>query len=176
MQQVINLGALGKKPDHKMSKEEMLEHCMERLDWLTTTLFGNRDDQGKLLKNEMKDEDGKVLQLSYQVGLLQKFEGVWDYNEETKQPELKQQGMEQLWQELREMIQAMIFEQTVQRAILGVMLKIDPEVMADFFEKNEAEVNNWTTNYQSRMRYNLKKIQDQQELKSKKLKKDGILS
>lgn len=159
--QVINIGALGQKPDYKMSKEEMLEDCVSKINWIIKMLFGDRDSAGKLIK---KGDD-------YSIGLLQKIEGVYELNEETQQPELKQVGMEQLWGEIKNMVEALIFEKQIQQAILGVMLKIDPNEMAEYFDKHEAEVNKWITNYKSSMHQNLARVEKEEKENIEKSKK-----
>lgn len=156
MKQVLNLGTLGKKLDHKMSKDEMLQYCMERLQWVTDTLFGQRDSAGKLIKSEHKDVAGKVLHTNYQVGLLQKLEGVYEFNEETKQPELKQPGLEQLFTTLQqellylsENFERLIVANKTQTAMFATILKISPQAWFDLTGDKNQEMNAWMQNYKT---------------------------
>ena len=161
-------------PDHKLSNEQMIQKLVDTCNWLSVTLFGQRDKSGKLLRNEHKDKDGKVLSTNYAVGLLQKFEGAYDM-QEGKEPVLLQPGMEQLWKELKAMVEALMFQENVRLAILSVMLKIKPADMADFFEKHEPEVNQWIFNYKSRMRQNSARMEKEVNQKAEELKKLGVI-
>lgn len=157
-------------PDHKLSNTDMLKKCVHDIQWLAQTLFGARDKDGKLLKYEHKDKDGKVINTSYRIGLLQKFEGTKDFDEKTQKEVLLQKGMEQLWMELRDMYQVLALNQKIQRAVFAVMAGIKVEDMAGIMENRETEVNAWLQNYETLMAKKMEEMQKQEAEQAEKLK------
>ena len=152
-----DLSGLGQKhQDHKMTNDEVLALCADRVQWLQDQLFGIRGSDGKLMKDEYKDKDGNVKQVTYRVGMLQKIEGVVEMNEETKQPEVKQPGLEQLFTGLQqellylsENFERLIIANKTQTAMFATVMKITPQEWFDITGDKNQEMNVWIQNYKN---------------------------
>ena len=156
MQNIVNLGALGKKPDHKLSNQQMVELCFDRVQWLTEMLFGRLDVNGKLVKDEYKDAEGNIKQTTYHVGLLHKIEGVKEFDAEAKQEKIMQPGLEQLFIKLQQellyqsqVLDGIVLNQKTQMAMFATILKITPQAWFDLTEEKNQEMNIWMQNYKN---------------------------
>lgn len=174
---VIDLASLGGRKDHKMSKEEILMQCVDRIDWLQKTLFGGRDEKGNLIKVEHKDKDGKVISVSYETGLLQKFEGAWEMEEGKSEPILRQKGMEQLFQELGQshnliakLLETEIFQLKVLQVFIFIHLGINPEDLNQALKDKETEINVWMQNFKSIVEREDAKFEQEANQTAEKLK------
>jgi hypothetical protein len=166
--------------DRKKSKDEMLEDCIHQIRWLTDTLFGQRNREGKLIK----DDTGIPA-----IGLLQKFEGYWEFDEEKKEPVLMQDGMEQMYKKLADshniLSQVLMGELTqlkVQQVVIFLQLGIKPDQLAEMLEAKEKEINIWMQNFNSAIKQKMAKLEKEEkerkakdQTKAEELKKMGVV-